>query len=607
MFLSLDILTVQKRVTKILLASLVLLNFFSIAYAKGMEEMIEYLSSSKLEGRKPGQAGNVLATNYIAELLSKSNLDFFDQDYFQEFTIFTKMSKIGVNSCLINNKKAEFQPISYSLNGKISNADIIFAGFGISVPKNDPNLKYDDYENVDVKDKVVAILTGDPGIGNLNSKFRQIEYQNYNNLFYKLKNAISHGARGVLIIHNPLSLDKYPHEKNLFFNNTEGGGSRFSILAGRISNAAINDFMPAGKTTWSIQKNISKTQKPESFSLNSKVNLNVELQKETGRVSNIIGVKIGNDPILKNEVIVLGAHMDHLGFGGESSMDPQGEGKIHFGADDNASGTSVVLKLAKDLKDSNLKRTYIFALFNAEEMGLLGSSYFVDNWTGFEKKFGKIVAMLNFDMVGRYTNSISLMGMGSSKEWSVIYPILKQSNINFVTKMSIVSSSDHVPFINNKTPALFFTTGAHEDYHRSTDTKEKINFTAMKELNKTVEHILNVIDIVPKIIFDTSFSSQDPSDRNRGYGAHLGCVPDFGQADGVVGVVCMRASENSPAHSAGIASGDVLVQIGTIEIKNIYDLSFALKYYRAGDEIEIAWKRLETLFKQKIILAGQGH
>ena len=567
-----------------------------------MEELINFLSSEKLEGRKPGQEGNSLATNFIKEKLETSGLVPLGRSYFQEFTIFTQMSKIGKNSFEFEGSSAEFQPISYSLNGELKNTAILFAGFGISIPKNDPELIYDDYQGVDAKGKIVAILTGDPGIGNLNSKFRKMQYQNYSSLFYKLKNAISHGARGIIIIQNPLNLPNYPLEEPLFFNNTEGGGSRFSIIAGRVTNNDINKYFPKEKKTIDIQKIISKGQTPHSFNLKINGNLSVELKKSTGRVSNIIGVKKGSDPSLQNEVVVIGAHMDHLGFGGESSMDPQGMGKIHNGADDNASGTALVLKLADKMANIKTKRTFVFSLFNAEEMGLLGSQHFVDMWASHTKDYGKIVAMLNYDMVGRYKDQLTVMGAGSSRTWSNLLALI-ESHLNIQIKDSLVGSSDHAPFIQKKIPSLLFTTGAHEDYHRSTDTSEKINIEAMKRLERLSLTFIQKIDAQSKLSYNPDFSTEEPGGgSNRGYGAHLGCVPEFGQADDIIGVVCMRASENSPAMGAGIISGDILVQIGTIEVKNIYDLTFALKYYRAGDEVEIAWKRGNSLLKQKIIL-----
>jgi hypothetical protein len=579
--------------------------FISISvYADTMQSIVSYLASDSLEGRKPGKDGNILATNYLVTQFQKLGLEPLASSYTQDFTIFTEMIKTGDNLFSSNSKiETNFQPISYSLSGDVKDAQVVFAGFGISIPANDTKLTYDDYAGVDVQDKIVIVFSGDPGIGNKASAFRDPDYVNYRSLFYKLKNAIAHGAKGIVIVADPMSLDSYPSEQAPVFLSSEGGGNRFSIIAGRMTNEYLNSILKdKGFESLSIQKEISKSQTPKSFFLSKTGSLSVHLKKKTGRVSNIVGVVTGSDPVMAKEVIVVGGHMDHLGWGGDSSMDPSHDHKIHNGADDNASGTALVVDIASRVKKLNPKRTYIFVLFNAEEMGLLGSSHFVDMWARHEADYGKMVAMLNYDMVGRYSTELSIMGIDSSLEINKEVAKLT-SSLSLSLKSASVGSSDHASFINKKIPALFFTTGAHEDYHSSSDTTEKINFTAMTELSKNSLSLIKNLDEAATISFNPNYSSGDDAGRSRGYGAHLGCVPEFGQSDDIVGVQCVRASDGSPAKAVGIIAGDVVVQIGDVEIKSIYDLAFALKYYRAGDIIELSWKRGDTLIKQTITLA----
>jgi hypothetical protein len=579
--------------------------FISIsAFADSMQSIVSYLASDSLEGRKPGKDGNILATNYLVTQFQKIGLEPLAKSYTQDFTIFTEMIKSGDNLFSTNSAvETNFQPISYSLSGDLKETPIAFAGFGISIPANDTKLKYDDYAGIDVKDKIVVVFSGDPGIGNQASVFRDPDYVNYRSLFYKLKNAIAHGAKGILLVSDPMSLDSYPSEQAPVFLSSEGGGNRFSIISGRITNEYLNSILKSKKiSSLSIQKQIAKTQKPKSFLLNQTGSISVHLKKKTGRVSNIVGVVKGTDPLLSKEVIVIGGHMDHLGWGGDSSMDSSHDAKIHNGADDNASGTALVIDLATKIKKLGTKRTYVFVLFNAEEMGLLGSSHFVDMWARHETDYGKMVGMLNYDMVGRYSTELSVMGTDSSLE---INNELKKmtSTLSLSLKSASMGSSDHASFLNKKIPSLFFTTGAHEDYHTSSDTTEKINFSAMNELSKNSISLVKNLDKAATISFNPNYSSGDAPGRSRGYGAHLGCVPEFGQSDDIIGVQCVRASDGSPAKAAGVIAGDVVVQIGDVEIKSIYDLAFALKYYRAGDEIELAWKRGDTLMKQTITLA----
>lgn len=582
----------------------ILISSVNILHAQILKQHIEYLSSDSLEGRKPGQSGNKLATKYIKEELEKLNITPLSDDYLQEFTIFTQMSKQGQNYFKVGSLKSSFEPITYSLNGQLEDKKLVFVGFGISIPKNDPNLIYDDYRGINVKDKIVIAFTGDPGVGNIKSYFRKPEYQNYGSLFYKLKNAITHGAAGIIIVQNPMSLENYPHENPPFFNASEGGGSRFSILSGKVSNHFLDKLLSSSLKSIDLQSRISKTQKPFSFELKKYGSLSVDLKKQTGRVSNIVGLKEGSDPKLKKEVIVLGAHMDHLGFGGDSSLEPSGSKKIHNGADDNASGSAMILNLAKSLAQIPSKRSIVYVLFNAEEMGLLGSKQFVERWAQYEQTYGKIVAMLNFDMIGRYTDSLSIMGLGSADIFGPTLRSTEALGLKRSFKNSLIGSSDHAPFIENKIPSLFFTTGAHEDYHRSTDDSEKINYVALKKMSPFFRDFIVSLDNIDEIKFNEHFNAGAPSDGQRGYGAHLGCVPEFGQSDSIKGVVCMRASKGSPAEGVGIKKGDILVQIGTIEIKSIYDLAFALKYYRAGDKVEIAWKRESSLLKSMLTLAS---
>ncbi|ATH09338.1 hypothetical protein BIY24_15735 [Halobacteriovorax marinus] len=590
-----------------------IITFLSIALSFNLsagfyEEAVQYLASDKLEGRKPGTPGNESATIYSIDKMKSFGLKPLAGSYKQEFTIFTEMVKSGEN---LFGKSGDleklFQPISSSLSGKIEKRKMVFAGYGITIPKSDTKLKYDDYKDLDVKDKIVVVMTGDPAIGNMNSPFRHPDYINYRSIFYKLKNAIVHGAAGVIVLNDPLSLENYPEENAPYFNPTEGGGNRFSALAGYVTNKWMNKVLK-GKSldTLALQKKIRDTGAPNSFEIEGSFDMAVNLKKKTGRVSNVVGVLEGSDAELKKEVIVLGAHFDHLGYGGESSMDPHGHGKIHNGADDNASGTALVLKLAKELVAKKPKRTYIFTLFNAEEMGLLGSAHFVDMWARHGEQYGELKAMLNFDMVGRYNEAVSVMGAATSLEWNKLLTPF-ESKVKFTVKKEAVGSSDHASFTAKKIPALFFTTGAHEDYHTSNDTAEKIDYSAMREIEKYSLNLVSSLERSEAPTFNPDYSDGSDSSRPRGYGAHLGCVPEFGQSDDIVGVKCVRASDNSPALKAGIIAGDILIQIGDIEIKSIYDLAFALKYYRAGDKVELAWKRGSETLRKEVTLSKSSH
>lgn len=573
----------------------------AMGLANDSHKTLEYLASDKLEGRRPGTPGSLLAIEYISSKLKNYGVQKLAQSYQQEFTIFTQMEKVGENSFTVGaSQKLTFEPLAFSFSGKVS-SELVFVGHGISIPKNDERLTYDDYAGVDVEGKVVVVLTGDPGDGNKKSLFRNPDYISYRTLFYKINNAAIHGASGIIVLQDPLSI--VGEEKVPYFNETEGGGHRFSIIAGLATNKEINNLLE-NKTTLDLQQKIAKEQVPQSFSLGTKATLSVNLKKITGRVSNIVGVIPGRDEQLKNEVIVIGAHFDHLGYGGQNSMEPNHDPVIHNGADDNASGSAMILELARRLQKEPLKRTVVVAFFNAEESGLLGSTHFTESWAQHEQEYGKIFAMLNFDMVGRYQKELAVLGTETAFEWeSELGEFFnKDFGINVVQKKKSVGSSDHAPFIDKKIPALFFTTGTHEDYHKGSDDFNKINLVAFDNTTKMANDLLKRTDGIGVLTFNPDATSDDGQGRERGYGAHLGCVPQFGQDDSIVGVVCMRASVASPAEKAGIVEGDILIGIGDIEIKTIYDLAFALKFYRAGDDVLLKWKRGDKVMTKMITL-----
>lgn len=605
----------HKQAAVLILTSL--LSFHALANDILIKDAVKTLSSKEYEGRRPGTPGNEKATHYLINKIKSFGIKDVKEfpNFKQEFTVFTRMSKNGSNSFNIDSTliPPSFEPISFSLSGEIKNKEIVFAGFGISIPDSDQKLKYDDYKNIDVKDKIVILLTGDPAVGNKDSLFRDPKYFSYRSVHYKLNNAIIHGARGVIFVRDPLSLDDPSVSPDLFFNAEEGGGSRISILAGNIKHTWLDSVLKKFKTTTlKLQKELSKTQTPKSFNLvNETASLSVHLKKETGRIANVVAYIPGTDPVLSKEVIVLGGHFDHLGYGGASSLEPNPKPKIHFGADDNASGTALSLSLLKTFSKQKTKRSMMFVFFNAEESGLLGSKYFVDSWSRYSENYGKIAAMLNFDMVGRFDKTLTVMGLGSAFEWEthlkkVTQGISSGRDSNMLLPMAFqetaVDSSDHSSFINQKIPALFFTTGAHGDYHRSTDTSDKIKFKEMSMLNfyatKLTSELVSGIDLT----FNPDALVSNGNDSNRGYGARLGCVPEFGQGSGIEGVLCTKASPGSPAEKAGIIGGDILKEIGDIQIKSIYDLSFALKYYRAGDKLTLKWDREGKILEAQVTL-----
>ncbi len=370
---------------------------------------------------------------------------------------------------------------------------------------------------------------------------------------------------------------------------------------------------------------------------------------------NVIGIVEGTDPILKNEAIVIGAHYDHLGRGGQGSLAANST-EIHHGADDNASGTAALIELATQFaKTRNNKRTLIFMAFGGEEEGLLGSKHYVNNPVF---PLNKTVAMINMDMVGRLRDSkLNIGGIGTANEWKGLVTlantkyeiessllkkgiccvnanihsgqitlegttereklpdavkigmeIAKQNIINHLTLSdgnnskripSVIDSSfniqlnedgfgssDHSSFYGKQIPVLFFFTGSHIDYHKPTDTFEKINYDGLKQIYSYVYEIAKAIDFQPTKPTYTVAKSSGTEAGRRGFSVSLGTIPSYSDS-AKDGLVIDGARENSPASKAGLKAGDKIIKMAGKDIRNIQDYMAVLNEMKAGTEYEI--------------------
>jgi Zn-dependent M28 family amino/carboxypeptidase len=347
----------------------------------------------------------------------------------------------------------------------------------------------------------------------------------------------------------------------------------------------------------------------------------VKLRTDVVRVEvpahNVVGVIEGSDPVLKNESIVIGAHYDHLGRGGEGSLAPR-SGEIHHGADDNASGTAGVLELARifSAQKLKLKRTLVFIAFSGEEEGLLGSNYYVNHPL---VPLDKTVAMINMDMIGRMKDSkLVIGGVGTAKEWRQLInqantaqtmtvaanagaaapkgvPIVVSANGRPIMSVDPKGAfdltlnddgygpSDHSSFYSKQIPVLFFWTGTHNDYHKPSDTFDKINYNDEARILSMVAHIVRDIDAADQRLTYTTAKSDPP--RGGGFRVYLGTIPNY--ADTTDGLLLDGVRDDSPAAKAGLKAGDRIVKIGNRDVKNVYDYTYALGEMKAGQEYVI--------------------
>lgn len=316
-----------------------------------------------------------------------------------------------------------------------------------------------------------------------------------------------------------------------------------------------------------------------NFTLPSSPHEEVKFNQDTDTKINAKNIISFIDNKKKNTVII-GAHYDHIGYGGQYSLD-RGINEIHNGADDNASGTAMLLSLAKQLNNKNdLENNYLFIAFSAEELGLIGSRYFV-NSDVFKKE--SINFMINLDMVGRLNaeKELSIFGVGTS---SIFKQVVNSMNNNF--KLKIIEDgtgpSDHTSFYNKDIPVLFFHTGSHENYHRPSDDVNLINYKGMSEISNYIIDIIDELETYNKLEFKETISNQPTVAR---FNVSLRVMPDYVfEGDG------MKASQiikGGPADDAGLIDGDVIIMLGENEVKDVYDYMNSLSKFEKGDSTKV--------------------
>ncbi len=484
-----------------------------------------------------------------------------------------------------------FMPFAFSDTGTVD-AGVVFAGYGISAP----DLHYDDYAGLDVKDKIVLLLRHEPRERDSTSVFNGRKASQYSDFRLKLMTARQHGAAGVLIALDPLN-HAGEDDDLVSLGSAEGfGGGDIPALYMKQRIAAWM-ARGAGGDLAAWQAAIDSAMTPQSKALDGvHVRLHVGLAKDRRHVANVVAVLPGSDPVLKDEFVAVGAHYDHLGRGGANSLARDNERHdIHHGADDNASGTAGVMALARSFAAAakaghGPKRSMLFLNFVGEEEGLLGSSWYVNHPT---RPLAKTVAMINMDMIGRMKDGkVTVSGVGSSPEFhGLVDSMAVGLDLKIAHGESGYGPSDHSSFYTQKVPVLFLFTGAHEDYHRPTDTADKINYDGEARIlqfaARTLEQIANQNEPVAftRAKADSGTGSSEGAGAS-GYGpAYMGSIPDFGEYEG--GVKISGTREGSPAEKAGLLGGDVIVEFAGKPVKSLYDYTYVLRAQKPGDVVQV--------------------
>ncbi len=562
---------------------------------------LSYLASEELEGRGPGTQGRQLAAEYIRDEFQRMGLESGVEDgsYFQPFEIPLDTEVIADQTRLVLHSPDEqavplelgkdFQALAVGGTGQ-AQASIVFAGYGISAP----NLQYDDYADVDVEGKIVLVIRREPQQDDETSVFDGKRTTTHSLIRTKLDVAKKQKAAGVLFVNDPFSVQQA--EKDQLTNPTGFGTNSAEIPFAHVSQAWVNQILQQtpiqtadGRSLTDlaeIEAEIDRTGKPISHPLAGwSADMQSAFEVQQVSLANVIGVIEGTGP-LADETIVLGAHYDHLGFGGYGSRQPN-ERAVHYGADDNASGTAAIIELARRyaaLPEPPVRRL-VFIAFDGEERGLIGSRHYVDHPSF---PLSDTIAMLNYDMVGRMQNGVlTAMGSGSAAEFAgLLDQAAESSGVDLKQSPRTMGASDHYPFFQRDIPVLHFFTGVHPDYHTPEDTFDRINMDGVMQTIDVSERLLAAILEMPERL---SFVKTQPKPRSGRGVAYLGITPDYsGQEEGLR---VDSVADDSPAQKGGLQAGDIITHFGGSPIEDISALTAGLRENRAGDTVEITVQR----------------
>jgi aminopeptidase YwaD len=562
---------------------------------------VHFLASPVLEGRFSGSEGATVAADFIADRFRDLGLkpEGEDGSYFQHFSFIARVHSGPGNALVFDlpggprtaKVESDFRPLAFSSSGTAS-GEVVFAGYGIHAP----DLGYDDYAGLDVKGKVVLVLRFSPEGDNPDSKF-----QPHMALRRKASEARAQGAVALLVATGPVGAKETAPVKISFDASFADSGLPVLGLSTPLAEAL---FAGHGFTLAELQQRMNDRKEPASRPLGVKASLTADVVQERADTFNVVALLPGGDPALSAEVVIVGAHYDHLGYGGEGSgsLVPDVHA-VHPGADDNASGTAGMLEIARRMTTAHPERTIVFVAFSGEEEGLLGSSHFVQNPP---VPKDKIVAMLNLDMVGRPKPgpALTIGGYGTAAQWpDLVETVNKTRHFKLSTNKGGFGASDHSSFYAADIPVLFFFTGAHEDYHKPTDTADRLDYPRMAEVVAFAsDATLRVADLPQRPTFQKV--ADEGSGERRNFKVRTGVIPDFGY-DGP-GLKLSGVRGGSAADKAGLKAGDIVVRFGSREIRNIYDYMYALGDHNAGETVVLTVERGKETLELPVTLEAGG-
>jgi aminopeptidase YwaD len=664
-------------------------NDASALSAERLRAHVEYLASDKLDGRRTGTPGASEAAQYIAQEFERYGLRGgvkWPQGakertgaYMQKFPYVSGV-ELGKGNAMTFTPRAneaarahpaamsldlrvgeDWMPLAWSANARVESAPVTYVGYGITAAE----LQHDDYAGVDVRNRIALAFEGTPDGDNPHGGFAR-----FADLRFKAAAARDHGALALVLVAREENFKDDRLARLRVDESVASGdaGVPVVVISRQAARRALEAAATPAMTFAELEKAISAatpaagrsaTQgaaSPEQGAQpgagarrnssaplqNIAFAITTEVVRREAPAANVVGILEGSDAKLKHEVVVVGAHYDHLGRGGQGSLATR-EGEIHHGADDNASGVAGLLELARAFAQERkrVRRTMVFIAFGGEEEGLLGSSYYVRNPS---LPLAQTTAMINLDMIGRMKeNRLIVGGVGTAAEWKQwiakangglrlnvsaagatspeqevergSHPVVTGANGVAVANAATgerfaltmtedgFGPSDHASFYARQTPVLFFWTGTHEDYHKPSDTADRINYEGELRIVSFVGDIVRSVDASDARPTYTLAKSDAAAGRSTGFRVYLGTIPNY--AEGGDGLKLDGVREDSPAARAGLKAGDLIVRLAGREVRNVYDYTYALGEMRAGVEYEVEVVRAGERLKLKLTPAAR--
>jgi len=561
---------------------------------------VETLASSRLEGRLAGSNGEKLASDFLVSELRRIGAKPLPghSDFLEPFE-FTAGTKDGGSSVVLQTPIKQrldvetggaalirARALSFSDNGDAS-GPVVFAGYGIVVPENQ-GFAYDSYATLDVKDKVVLVLRYFPE--DAEPKTKGI-LSRYADLRYKAMAARQHGAKAMLVVTGPNSPNAGELVPMTFDTAIAGSGIVAVSVTGDVPGLLLAG---SGKTLSSVQKSLDDANPHATgFAIPDvtvHVHADVIREKKTGH--NVVAYLPATDvtAATRKPWVAVGAHYDHLGHGeaGNTLAGKEDAGKTHFGADDNASGSAAALAVLATLAKERRHRNVLVGLWSGEELGLLGSSAFA---AAPPVPLDQLAAYLNFDMVGRmHDNKLTIQAAGTSPAWA---KIIEQANVaagfDLVVQDDPYQPTDVATFNSSSVPCLTFFTGTHADYHKPSDTADKIDYEDLDRVVDFAAAILRRLDTIDPPAFTMVEQQMQPGAGRAGVRVYTGTIPDYSTE--VKGLLLGGVVGGGPAEQAGLQKGDVIVEIAGQTIANIYDYTYALDVLKIGQPAKVVYMR----------------